>query len=212
MIAVAAFTDREDGQPFDATDVAALRMLANPAGLALATDALRQSAAEVTRVASTDPLTGLLNRRYFDWRLEAELQRVRRNGDQLALLMIDLDNFKSINDVHGHIYGDQVLRCVADRLRRVVRIFDVCTRYGGDEFAVLMPSSSKETAMAVADRIRESVGRHCSAATVDLSVSVGVAFSDGLDADLLSLADRALFEAKRGGKDAVRIHRRSEKP
>lgn len=206
VLAVVAFTDRDDGEPFTRADLDALRVLANPAGLALSADTLRQTAAEVSHLASTDPLTGLLNRRYFDERLYAELQRARRHGDQLALLMVDLDRFKAINDAYGHQRGDQVLRCVADRLRRSVRIFDVCTRYGGDEFAVLMPSSMTETAVAVAERIRDTVRRHCSSDGLPVTVSVGVAFSGGVESDVLALADRALIEAKRGGKDTVRVH------
>lgn len=206
VLAVASFTDRADGRPFGRADLRALHLLAAPAGLALVADQLRHTAAEITELASTDPLTGLLNRRYFDERLFAELQRARRRSDQLALLMLDLDQFKAINDKHGHVRGDLVLRCVADRLRRSVRIFDVCTRYGGDEFAVLMPSSTRETALTVAERVRDAVRRYCSTDELQLTVSVGVAFSGGEESDVLALADRALIEAKRGGKDTVRVH------
>ena len=205
VLAVAAFTDRVDGQPFDRRDLSALRVLGNPAGLALSTESFRQMADEVRRLASTDPLTGLLNRRYFDGRLYAEMQRARRHGELLALLMVDLDCFKDINDAHGHLRGDQVLRCVADRLRRSVRIFDVCTRYGGDEFAVLMPSSGPEIALAVAERIRDAVRRHCSADDLAVTVSVGIGLSGGSEDDVLALADRALIQAKRAGKDKVRL-------
>ena len=205
FLGVAAFTDRRDGTPFSADDLAALRLLAGPAALALTNQKLRQAADEVTRLASIDPLTGLFNRRYFDTRLEAELQRARRHGEPLTLLMVDIDNFKAINDEHGHVVGDRLLRCVSERLRRGVRIFDVCARYGGDEFAILMPSSSVDTAVLVAERIRTSVRGHCTQSATGVTVSIGVAHSDGRERELLSLADRALLEAKAMGKNAVRV-------
>jgi diguanylate cyclase (GGDEF)-like protein len=204
-IGVVAVTDRADGKAFDHADLGALRLLAGPASLALAAQRIRHSAEEVTRLASMDSLTGLFNRRYFDIRLEAELQRARRHGEPLTLLMVDIDNFKAINDQHGHIVGDRLLRCIADRLRRGVRIFDVCARYGGDEFAVLMPSSTLETAMLVGQRIRSSVHGHCGYETTHVTVSIGIAHSDGRERDLLSIADRALLKAKAAGKNAVSV-------
>jgi diguanylate cyclase (GGDEF)-like protein len=207
VLGVVAFTDRRDGSAFTQDDLATLRLLADPASLALTSQNLRLAADEVTRLASIDPLTGLFNRRYFDTRLEAELQRARRNGEPLTLLMVDIDNFKRINDDHGHMVGDRLLRCVADRLRRGVRIFDVCARYGGDEFAILMPSSNVDTAVLVADRIRASVGGHCAHGTAGVTVSIGVAHSDGRESELLSIADRALLEAKALGKNMVRVQR-----
>jgi diguanylate cyclase (GGDEF)-like protein len=206
-LGVVSFTDRRDGAPFTQDDLGALRLMADPAALALTTQKLRQAADEITRLASIDPLTGLFNRRYFDTRLEAELQRARRNGEPLALLMVDIDNFKRINDDHGHVVGDRLLRCVAERLRRGVRIFDVCARYGGDEFAILMPSSNVDTAMLVADRIRASIGGHCAHGAASVTVSIGVAHSDGRERELLSIADRALLEAKVMGKNMVRVQR-----
>jgi diguanylate cyclase (GGDEF)-like protein len=208
VLGVAAFTDRSDGADFSAADLTALRLLANPAALALTNQKLRQAADEITRLASIDPLTGLFNRRYFDSRLEAELQRARRHAEPLTLLMVDIDNFKAINDEHGHVVGDRLLRCVSERLRRGVRIFDVCARYGGDEFAILMPSSNVDTAMIVAERIRSSVRGHCGHEAASVTVSIGIAHSDGRERELLSIADRALLEAKAMGKNAVRIQSR----
>ena len=205
VLGVAAFTDRCDGTPFSADDLGSLRLLAGPAALALTMQKLRQAADEVTRLASIDPLTGLFNRRYFDTRLEAELQRARRHGEPLTLLMVDIDNFKATNDEHGHVVGDRLLRCVSERLRRGVRIFDVCARYGGDEFAILMPSSNVDTAVLVAERIRTSVRGHCTQDAASMTVSIGIAHSDGRERELLSIADRALLEAKAMGKNAVRV-------
>jgi diguanylate cyclase (GGDEF)-like protein len=205
ILGVAALTDRRDGMPFSNDDLAAVRLLAGPAALALTMQKLRHAADEVTRLASIDPLTGLFNRRYFDTRLEAELQRARRHGEPLTLLMVDIDNFKAIYDEHGHVVGDRLLRCVSERLRRGVRIFDVCARYGGDEFAILMPSSSVDTAVLVAERIRTSVRGPCTQSATGVTVSIGIAHADGRERELLSLADRALLEAKAMGKNAVRV-------
>ena len=208
VLGVVALTDRRDAAPFTTDDLAAIRLLADPAALALTTQKVRHAADEVTRLASIDPLTGLFNRRYFDTRLEAELQRARRHGEPLTLLMVDIDNFKAINDEHGHVVGDQLLRCVSERLRRGVRIFDVCARYGGDEFAILMPASNVDTAVLVAERIRGSVHGHCAYDSSSMTVSIGIAHSDGRERDLLSIADRALLEAKAMGKNAVRVQGR----
>jgi diguanylate cyclase (GGDEF)-like protein len=205
ILGVVTFTDRCDRAPFSADDVCSLRLLAGPSALALTMQMLRQSADEVTRLASIDPLTGLFNRRYFDTRLEAELQRARRHGEPITLLMVDIDNFKAINDEHGHVVGDRLLRCVSDRLRRGVRIFDVCARYGGDEFVILMPSSNVDTALLVAERIRSTVRGHCTQSAASVTVSIGIAHSDGRERELLSIADRALLEAKGMGKNAVRV-------
>ena len=205
VLGVVAFTDKGDGSPFGHGDLTALRLFASPAALALSNYELRRATDEVTRLASIDPLTGLFNRRHFDSRLEAELQRSRRHGDPLALLMVDVDNFKEINDAHGHVTGDRLLRCVADRLKRGVRIFDVCARYGGDEFAILMPSSNVDTAVLVAERIRTAVSTHCAHPGANLTVSIGIAVSDGREPELLSVADRALLEAKAVGKNVVRV-------
>lgn len=208
VLGVAAFTDPQASTEFSAADLSALRLLAGPAALALTNQKLRQAADEITRLASIDPLTGLFNRRYFDTRLEAELQRSRRSGEPLTLLMLDIDNFKTINDEHGHVVGDRLLRCVSDRLRRGVRIFDVCARYGGDEFAILMPASNVDTAVLVAERIRASVRGHCGHESHSVTVSIGIAHSDGRERELLSIADRALLEAKAMGKNAVRVQGR----
>jgi diguanylate cyclase (GGDEF)-like protein len=210
-LGVVALTDRDDRAAFTADDLSALRLFADAAALALTTQKLRQAADEGTRLASIDPLTGLFNRRYFDSRLEAELQRARRHGEPLTLLMVDIDNFKAINDELGHVVGDRLLRCVSDRLRRGVRIFDVCARYGGDEFAILMPSSNVETAVLVAERIRTSVRGHCAYGTAGVTVSIGIAHSDGREPELLSSADRALLEAKALGKNAIKVQAPKER-
>jgi diguanylate cyclase (GGDEF)-like protein len=157
--------------------------------------------------ASTDGLTGLPNRRYFD-EFCALLARRRRAEDSVGVLMIDIDRFKSLNDAHGHLVGDDVLRAVAAAIAAAVREDDVPARYGGEEFAVLLRNPTLEVAVDVGERVRSAVGR------LDLqrfgvgpvSVSVGAAVADGPDEPIAAVvdhADRALYLAKRRGRDQV---------
>lgn len=205
---VIALTDREDGQPFDARDLAEARILAAPASLALAREDVQQSFNELQRMAAIDSVTGLFNRRHFEARLHGEVQRVHRQQQPLSLLMVDIDDFKRINDTFGHIEGDRTLRTVAELLRGGVRIFDVCARYGGEEFAILMPGASLETAAQVAERIRRRVHHRFRHDPVGVTISIGVATlaSGESGEELVGEADRRLGLAKRAGKNAVEAH------
>ena len=115
-LAVIALTDRADGLAFESRDLASARLLAAPAALALARDRVSESLDELTRAATVDPVTGLYNRRYFEAQIQAEVQRARRQQQDLALLMVDIDDFKRINDTLGHLEGDRALRDVANLL------------------------------------------------------------------------------------------------
>lgn len=213
VVAVVSLTDRARGGPFGEPDLAVLRQMAIPAALAVARELLRDRTNDLAHLATVDPLTGLFNRRYFETRLEQELQRQVRQPDDLSLLMLDLDNFKELNDRHGHLTGDLALREVAEILRRAVRIFDVCARYGGEEFVILMPGAGSSTALRIAERIRRQVEQHFatglrSGVPVPLTVSVGVstaAPSVTRDA-LVTQADAALLRAKFTGKNQVNLH------
>lgn len=213
VLAVVCVADRVDDKPFTRSDVSSLRALAAPAVLALARERAAARAEAYAHAAAVDPVSGLFNRRYFHVRLEEELQRSRRHEIPLALLMIDIDDFKAVNDVYGHLVGDGVIKEAAEIVRRAVRVFDVCTRFGGEEFAVIMPASSEESAGAVAERIRARVAGFRSAERpldeLRVSVSIGLALSEpGLTAhDLISRADEALYAAKRAGKNRVRSYR-----
>jgi diguanylate cyclase (GGDEF)-like protein len=206
---VIALTDREDGQPFDPRDLAEARILAAPASLALAREDVQQSFNELQRMAAIDSVTGLFNRRHFEARLHGEVQRVHRQQQPLSLLMVDIDDFKRINDTFGHIEGDRTLRTVAELLRGGVRIFDVCARYGGEEFAILMPGAPLETAAQVAERIRRRVHHRFRHDPVGVTISIGVAtLAPGESGEeLVGDADRRLGLAKRAGKNAVEAHR-----
>ena len=206
---VIALTDRWDGQPFDERDLSEARILAAPASLALAREDVQQSLNELQRVAAIDSVTGLFNRRHFESRLKGEVQRVQRQQQSLSLLMVDIDDFKRINDTFGHIEGDQTLRVVAELLRGGVRIFDVCARYGGEEFAILMPGASLETAAQVAERIRRRVQHRFRHDPVGVTISIGVArlAAGETGEDLVGAADRRLGLAKRAGKNTVEAYR-----
>jgi diguanylate cyclase (GGDEF)-like protein len=206
---IIALTDRQDGQAFDERDLRDARILAAPAALALAREDVQQSLNELQRVAAIDSVTGLFNRRHFESRLQGEVQRVQRQQQSLSLLMVDIDDFKRINDTFGHIEGDHTLRIVAELLRGGVRIFDVCARYGGEEFAILMPGASLETAAQVAERIRRRVQHRFRHDPVRVTISVGVAkLSPGESGEeLVGEADRRLGLAKRAGKNTVEASR-----
>jgi diguanylate cyclase (GGDEF)-like protein len=159
------------------------------------------------RMSTVDALTGLFNRTFFFTALEREIARGDRSGRAFCLVMLDLDDLKSVNDRFGHIAGDQVLRSVADVVRGGVRKIDVAARYGGDEFVALLPETDPTGGWVLAEKIRQTVAEQ-GMAGVDSSptVSVGVVSypADGRSADaLLVSADRAMYASKRGGKNRV---------
>jgi diguanylate cyclase (GGDEF)-like protein len=166
--------------------------------------------ARVQHAARTDALTGLLNHGAMQVRLREEIARARRDGTPLTCAIVDLDDFKRVNDVRGHHAGDELLRAVAAALQQQLRPYDQVARYGGDEFVLLLPGSDEEVATAVAERIRDAIAERM-AALPDLQLagacSIGVAtWHEPLDADaLLDYADRALLLAKRTGKGRVAV-------
>ena len=159
VLGVLCLADRDGDAPFSADDVARLAASAGAGGAGARAPAHASARAQesVAQAAIVDPASGLFNRLYFQSRLQEELQRATRQNTPLSLLIIDIDSFKTINDRFGHLAGDAVIKDVADILRRSVRVFDVCARYGGDEFAVVMPGSRLESATAIAERIRQRI-------------------------------------------------------
>ena len=160
--------------------------------------------------AVTDALTGLGNRHSMENAFPREIRQSTRSGESLSLMMLDLDNFKSLNDRYGHVAGDRILVAVADVLRTQVHPGDILVRYGGDEFAVLLPTVSLEQARSIAERVRQTVrqtriGAPSGAGTIPVTVSIGVAelrSGESLEA-LLHAADDALYSAKKAGRDTV---------
>jgi diguanylate cyclase (GGDEF)-like protein len=165
--------------------------------------------AEVQHLARHDALTGLFNRRYFFEMAEAEIERVRRYGDDLAALMIDLDDFKRVNDNWGHIVGDQLLALIAAETRASLRDSDIIGRHGGEEFFILLPETDVRGARQVAERLRQlisSLSIDRAGATVRITASIGVASYDANCANLEALlkrADQALYVAKAAGRNRV---------
>jgi two-component system, cell cycle response regulator len=165
---------------------------------------------ELESLSRTDALTGAGNRRAFDEALAHEMARAKRHGQALGLVMLDIDHFKRINDTHGHQGGDQVLRALAVLLRATLREGDLLYRYGGEEFAVLLPYAPASGAMAAAERmLREISRRPVRVGDTDLHVtaSAGVATVTAADHDgarLVARADAALYEAKKAGRNCAR--------
>jgi diguanylate cyclase (GGDEF)-like protein len=163
----------------------------------------------VEKQALVDPLTGLANRRLAEGALETELARAGRFDEPLALLMTDLDDFKRVNDRWGHPFGDVVLREFAAALSESIREIDLASRWGGEEFAVMLPGTDLEGGAALAERIRENLRAHALVAPdgerVEITASFGVAAYPAvrIKDDLVAAADVALYDAKRGGKDRV---------
>jgi diguanylate cyclase (GGDEF)-like protein len=164
----------------------------------------------VAEAAVRDPLTGLLNRRYFDTALIHAFAAARRAGTPLSVIVLDLDRFSAVNNEHGHAVGDEVLRRVADVLRVHVREADIAARYGGEEFVVIAPGATRDQAVEVAERIRTTVARSSRTPIdgihVPIALSAGVAsmLGDERDAEeLFRAADSGLLAAKRAGRDRV---------
>ena len=176
-------------------------------------DRLLTSRERLEQLATYDQLTGLLNRHALLERAEDEVHRAVRKGNPLGVVVVDVDLFKSVNDEHGHVQGDEVLRQVAHALSANVRPYDLVGRWGGEEFLLFLPGTSLGEARLVAERVREGVSRldieTSSGATLQIHVSAGVASSlpqARVDMDKLLLdADQALLVAKRSGRNQVRV-------
>jgi diguanylate cyclase (GGDEF)-like protein/PAS domain S-box-containing protein len=161
-------------------------------------------------LASQDDLTGLNNRRQFNALAEKELDRVKRYGTRLSVILFDVDRFKSINDSYGHDAGDQVLKHIATICKQVFRDIDIVARLGGDEFVIMMPETALNQAKRAADRLRRLVSRHCivtGVGDVCFSISAGVIEAGRNSHDVTELvkkADAALYAAKRQGRNTVK--------
>jgi diguanylate cyclase (GGDEF)-like protein len=167
--------------------------------------------AELQRSATTDPLTGVYNKRFFHEVLNREAARSKRHRTTLSLLMIDVDSFKAVNDTYGHIVGDKLLVQIGQILNECVRATDLVFRCGGDEFGVILPGTSSEGALHVAEKILERVQSDEVLKSFGYagraSVSIGIAeYRHGSPSEnLVADADHALYDSKRAGKNTVRI-------
>jgi two-component system cell cycle response regulator len=179
-------------------------------------DRLRDSVATGLRLAMTDPLTGLHNRRYALPHLTRIAERAELAGRQFAVMVLDLDRFKSINDTYGHAAGDTVLVEVAQRLKSNLRAVDLLARIGGEEFLVALPETTPEAAQATAERLRRVIGERSIPlpkgeedipVTVSIGLVLGPSTTYGSVDDLVNLADRALLGSKAEGRNLVTVGR-----
>jgi diguanylate cyclase (GGDEF)-like protein len=171
--------------------------------------------AHLYELAMVDGLTGLFVRRYFDARIEEEIERSRRYGSPFSVVMLDVDDFKKLNDTYGHLVGDRVLRALANVIKAQMRGVDTAARYGGEEMSMILPRTEMVGAYNLAERIREAIAELRITTDDDPPRSLGVTASLGIAAypeskaksgeDLVRKADRALYRAKKTGKNRVEL-------
>ena len=210
-VGVLNVTDKSGGRTFDAVDLSLLEIIGPQVALALERAEWQERATEFQLMSITDPLTALPNRRYLEERLMEELNRSRRYDFPMSFLMIDIDDFKAYNDKNGHQAGDLALQIAAHCLKGALRSADVASRYGGEEFCILLPQTAIAEAGAIADRIRQRVSAthfpHGKTQPLGrVTVSIGVStFSSMINTseNIIAAADRALYQAKNMGKDRV---------
>jgi diguanylate cyclase (GGDEF)-like protein len=181
-----------------------------PDDLTLLARSFESMRSRLAEQVGSDPLTGCLNRRALETRLQAEWRQAKRRGSTVAVLAIDVDDFKKINDERGHPFGDAVLRELADIMKSTARDTDAVARVGGDEFVIVLPDTGWQGALTFAERIRRKVvDFHFGGATsdIDLTISIGVALARGTDPVspdvLLNEADRTMYKAKNSGKNRI---------
>ncbi|HYE65816.1 MAG TPA: diguanylate cyclase [Pyrinomonadaceae bacterium] len=213
-VGVLNVTDKAGGGTYDEADLHLIEIIAPQIALALDRAGWHEKAAQFQLMSITDPLTGLLNRRYLEERLTEEVNRSQRYGYEMSFMMIDIDDFKLYNDRNGHQAGDHALEITAQCLKSALRSADVASRYGGEEFCILLPQTTLSEATAIAERIRRRVGRArypygkaqpLGAVTISIGISAyGLALETA--AAIIGAADRALYLAKSQGKDRVCTH------
>jgi diguanylate cyclase (GGDEF)-like protein len=199
------FTDRVGGAIFDEGSLELFLAVAPQLAIAIDRALLKDKAGKFEQLSVTDSLTGLLNRRYMEARVVEEIKRSTRHGFGMSFMMLDVDNFKTYNDTFGHPAGDEALKMVATVIRETLRAADVAARFGGEEFSILLPQTTAEEAIAIAERIRHNLEHH-DFPHRQVTASIGVASCSAelcISADLVAAADRALYEAKRRGRNRV---------
>jgi diguanylate cyclase (GGDEF)-like protein len=217
QLAVLNVTERTGDGRFGEGDLAWLRRFAPYAAAALERIDLREKAQRFQLLAITDPLTGLLNRRYLEERFAEEVERAKRYQYPLSFAMMDIDGFKAYNDTYGHQAGDDVLRATAQCIRSSLRNFDVAARYGGEEFILVLPETETAAAAALAERLRGRVEQYFrrTQPAQPVTVSVGIAsLSLKLQTkhQIIRAADQALYAAKKRGKNCVVVYNTDLEP
>ena len=206
-IGVLNLTDRVDSEVYSRFDLELLDAIVPQLAVLIDRAALKHIAGELEQLSVTDALTGLLNKRYLDERLEEEVKRSNRDGSPMSFLMIDVDEFKAYNDKFSHPEGNKALQLVAHCLKDALRGADVAVRYGGEEFSILLPQTTSAEAVIIAERIREKIAS-TSFPNRQITISLGVASCSKIICDaheIIAAADKALYEAKRQGRNNVQV-------
>ena len=212
-IGVLNLSDKISGEVFTEDDLQLLQSFASQAVVVLERNVLYSQTERLKKLSITDPLTGLLNRRYFQERLEEEIARSSRHGRQMSLMMLDIDGFKTFNDSFGHPAGDKLLKLVSDAIMDSVRSMDIVARFGGDEFLVLLPETDSGLATHIAERIRQQVsqvaligetGREDGLPVITISIGIASYPQNGHTLEMIvEQVDRALYQAKMKGKNRI---------
>ncbi len=210
-IGVLNVTDKATGEKYNDVDLSLLEIIGPQVALALERAEWQERAKEFQLMSITDPLTGLLNRRYLQERMNEEVNRSKRYDYPMSFLMIDIDDFKSYNDLNGHQAGDQALQITAHCLKVALRSADVACRYGGEEFGILLPQTPLNEASAIAERMRQRVadtvyphGKSQPLGGVTISIGVSTFYKQVDTPELIiAAADRALYDAKSKGKNRI---------
>jgi len=207
VVGVLNLTDKIGGEKFDAADVAFIELFRQLIGSSIGNIKLFE---KTQRLAQTDGLTSMYNHRTFYESLETETRRLQRYGGELSIIMADIDNLKPINDTYGHRAGDMAIKQISRCINACIRQIDIASRYGGDEFAIILPNTCLDDALMVANRIVKTVS-----ATpmiwdhnkLEMSISVGVGkFNDNHNpGDVTRATDEALYAAKQAGKNQVKV-------
>jgi len=209
VIGVLNLSDKTTGEIFNKEDLELIQSFAAQAAIVMERNVFYTQTKELRKLAITDSLTGLLNRRYLNDRLEEELLRSHRHGRLLSLLMVDIDGFKGYNDTFGHPIGDKALKATAESILRSVRSVDIASRYGGDEFVIILPETGKTLAVSIAERLRSDVAElELPPGGLTLTISIGIASypEDGEISELLlENVDKALYLAKNRGGNRIEV-------